>query len=350
MGIIAPNEESTYRRMHEVLKNLIPDFEIQEKAKLAYRINRLKKEKNAVILGHNYMEAALYHSVPDFTGDSLALCQQAATTDADIIVFCGVRFMAESAKILNPEKTVLLPAVKAGCSLAAAITADDVRALKKRFPGVPVVTYINSYADVKAETEVCCTSANAVKVIESLKTDTVIFLPDEFMAGNIAAELGWSTYFPQDDPEGTKQPANLKNTIISWHGSCEVHELFTPEDVTSVRKQFPDVAVLAHPECKPEVVRESDFVGSTKGIIDYVDANDAPEFLLLTECAMGDNIIAGHPDKNILRLCSHRCPHMAEITLEDTLDALENTRYEITVPEDIRLRALGSIERMLAIV
>ncbi len=349
MGIIAPTEEATYRQMHHILEHLIPDFEIREKARLAYRINRLKKEKNAVILGHNYMEAALYHSVPDFTGDSLGLCQMAAETDADVIVFCGVRFMAESAKILNPEKTVLLPATQAGCSLASSITAQQVRDLKKRFPGVPVVTYINTYADVKAETDICCTSSNAQRVIESLGTDTVIFLPDQYLAGNVAEQLGWKMYFPQDDADGSKQPADLKKTVIAWHGACEVHELFTPADVTSVRQQFPDVTVLAHPECKPDVVHEADFTGSTTAMIKYVEEHQAEEYLLLTECAMGDNIISEHPDKNILRLCSHRCPHMAEITLEDTLDSLENMRYEITVPEDIRVKALTSIERMLEI-
>ena len=349
MGIIAPTEQATYREMQKVLARLIPDFEIREKASLAYRINKLKKEKNAVILGHNYMEAALYHSVPDYTGDSLALCQRAAETDADIIVFCGVKFMAESAKILNPEKKVLLPSMRAGCSLAASITGDDVKALKARFPGVPVVTYVNTYAEVKAETDVCCTSANAARVIESLGTETVIFLPDEYLAGNIAHDMGWDIYFPQDDPNGADQPADLSRTVIAWHGRCEVHELFTPDDVTSVRQKFPEVAVLAHPECPPDVTAVSDFTGSTSKMIDWVKTHDAEEFLLLTECSMGDNIIAENPDKNILRLCSYRCPHMGEITLEDTLEALEKEQYEITVPEDVRTRAEVSIQRMLEI-
>jgi quinolinate synthase len=349
MGIMAASEEATYELMREKLKDVVPDVELRYKAKLAYQINELKKERNAVILGHNYMEAALFHSVPDFTGDSLILSRRAAETDADIIVFCGVKFMAETAKILNPDKTVLLPSMEAGCSLAASITSEDVRRLKRRFPGVPVVTYINTYADVKAETDICCTSSNAAKVIESFGTETVIFLPDEFLAKNIAREMGKRVVFPDEYLVGEVSAEGLRNTIIGWRGRCEVHELFTTEDIETVRKQFPDVLVLAHPECSPEVIAKTDFSGGTSAMIKYVQETDAPEYLLLTECSMGDNIIAENPDKGILRLCTHRCPYMSKITLEDTLAALQNNQYEIDVPERIRIRARTAVDRMLEI-
>jgi len=342
--------ESTYDMMREKLKGIVPEFEIKYKAELAFQINQLKKERNAVILGHNYMEAALFNSVPDYTGDSLQLSRLAAETDKDIIVFCGVRFMAETAKILSPDKTVLLPAKVAGCSLAASITAEDVRELKARYPGVPVVTYVNCYADVKAETDVCCTSSNATAVIESLDADTVIFLPDEYLAKNVARETGRKIILPVKDPRAVRddQP-NVEYTMIGWPGRCEVHEKFTVEDITNVRKQFPDVLVLAHPECSPEVVEASDFSGSTSAMIKKVQDSKAPRYLLLTECSMGDNIIAENPEKDMLRLCSVRCPHMNEITLEDTLEALQKTQYVIEVPEDIRVRAKRAVDRMLEI-
>jgi len=301
-----------------------------------------------VILGHNYMEPALYYSVPDFVGDSLELSRKAAQTDRDIIVFCGVRFMAETAKILNPTKKVLLPSKKAGCSLAASITAADVRALKEKFPGVPVVTYVNTYADVKAESDICCTSSNAVAVVESLGTDRVIFIPDEFLARNVARETGKRIIFPTLDP--TKQTdGELDYQMVGWPGHCEVHEKFTVEDIRNIRKQFPDVVILAHPECRPEVVEASDFSGGTTAMIRYVEKTRAPHYLLLTECAMGDNVAAANPDKDMLRLCSVRCPHMNEITLEDTLEALQKEQYVIEIDEDIRRRALRAVERMLKI-
>jgi len=340
--------EETYLEMRAKLRDIVPDFELRYKAELAYEINRLKKEKNAVILGHNYMEPALFHSIPDFTGDSLALSRKAAETDKDIIVFCGVRFMAETAKILSPQKTVLLPAEKAGCSLAESISAEDVRLLKKQFPGVPVVTYVNTYADVKAESDVCCTSGNAAAVVESLGTDTVIFLPDEYLAKNVARETGKHIIFPTHAPH-LELGTELDYQLIGWHGKCEVHEKFTLEDISAVRQQFPDVVILAHPECSPEVVDASDFAGSTAAMIKYVEQTAAPRYLLLTECAMGDNIAAANPDKEMLRLCSVRCPHMNEITLEDTLNALKHNRYVIEVPEDILVRAAQAVERMIAI-
>ena len=295
------------------------------------------------------MEPALYHSIPDYVGDSLYLSRQAARTDKDIIVFCGVKFMAETAKILNPTKTVLLPAAKAGCSLAESITAQDVRDLKKRFPGVPVVTYVNTYADVKAESDVCCTSGNAVAVVESFKTDTVIFLPDEYLAGNVARETGKHIIFPTTGVKNLEFDTSLDYQMVGWRGRCEVHEKFTVADIRAVREQFPDVVILAHPECSPEVVAASDFSGSTTAMIRYVEKTDAPHYLLLTECAMGDNIIAAQPEKPMLRLCSVRCPHMNQITLEDTLKSLQLIRYVIEVPEEIRVRALKAVERMIAI-
>ncbi len=338
--------ESTYIQMKEKLGNLIPDFEIRAKAEIAAEINRLKREKNAVILGHNYMEPALFYSVPDHVGDSLELSRTAAQTDKDIIVFCGVRFMAETAKILSPEKTVLLPAKKGGCSLAASITADDVRELKSRFPGVPVVTYINTYADVKAEVDICCTSSNASAVVESFGSDTVIFLPDEYLAQNVARETGKHIIFPT---RTAKTDSNVDYQLIGWHGRCEVHEKFTVEDIENARRQFPDVMVLAHPECPPDVVEASDYSGSTTAMVKFVKDSGSERFLVLTECSMGDNIAAENPDKEMVRMCSIRCPHMNEITMEETRDALLYTQYKIEIPEEIRLKAKKSVERMLAI-
>jgi quinolinate synthase len=342
--------EKIYSDLKTKLGKVVPDFKLKYKAELAFKINQLKKEKNAVILGHNYMEPALFQSVPDFKGDSLELSRKAAETDKDIIVFCGVKFMAETAKILSPDKTVLIPSPKAGCSLAESITAQDVRDLKRKYPGAPVVTYINTYADVKAETDVCCTSGNAANVIKSLEADTIIFLPDEYLAKNIAQETGKHIIFPTKRPKSKNGNRNgLDYQLIGWHGRCEVHDKFTPEDIENVRKQFPDVVVLAHPECSPEVVEASDFSGSTSAMIKYVKQTKAPRYLLLTECSMGDNIVAENPEKELVRLCSNTCPHMKEITLEDTLASLERNQYVVEVPEEIRLKALRSVERMLEI-
>jgi len=342
-------ESEMYLKMKTLLRNVVPDVELRIKADLAEQINQLKVEKNAVILGHNYMEPALFHSIPDYVGDSLFLARMAAKTDKDIIVFCGVEFMAETAKILNPTKTVLLPAAKAGCSLAESITAKDVRDLRRLFPGVPVVTYVNTYADVKAESDICCTSGNAVAVVESLQTDTIIFLPDEYLAANVANETGKHIIFPTLGTKGLEFDTSLDYQMVGWRGRCEVHEKFTVADIRSVREQFPDVVILSHPECSPEVVAASDFSGSTTAMIRHIEQSDAPHFLLLTECAMGDNIIAANPDKPMLRLCSVRCPHMNQITLEDTLKALQLIQYVIEVPEPIRVRALKAVERMIAI-
>ncbi len=381
--LAAPMAEITdarlmYEALARKLHNVALDVELRIKAEIAAQINRLKKERNAVILGHNYMEAALFHSIPDFVGDSLYLSRMAAQTDKDVIVFCGVEFMAETAKILSPDKTVLLPAEKAGCSLAASITAEDVRRLKEQFPGVPVVTYVNTYADVKAETDICCTSGNAVAVVNSLDSERVIFLPDEYLAKNVAEETGKKIIFPtaaggetksvdglDPAPVSLEPPAPFRRDqetglpiisleseefdLIGWHGRCEVHDKFTVDDIRRVRAEFPDAVILSHPECSPEVVAESDFTGSTSAMIRHVEETDAPRYLLLTECSMGDNIIGANPDKEMLRLCSVRCPHMGQITMEDTLAALEKMQYEITVPEEILARAARSVQRMVEI-
>jgi quinolinate synthase len=352
-----PEVQVMYEKMKSRLDKVVPDIELRIKAEIAVEINRLKAEKNAVILGHNYMEPALFYSIPDFTGDSLDLSRKAAQTDKNIIVFCGVRFMAETAKILNPSKTVLLPAERAGCSLAASITAEDVRALKARFPGVPVVSYVNTYADVKAESDICCTSSNAKAVVDSLKTDTVIFLPDEYLAKNVANETGKHIIFPMVSTpstggarvENTPADSQLDYQMIGWHGRCEVHEKFTVADIQAVRAQFPDVVVLSHPECSPEVVAASDFSGSTNAMIRYVRETKASRYLVLTECAMGDNIAAANPEKDMLRLCMVRCPHMNTITMEETRDALKYNRYVIDIPEEIRVKAHRAVQRMVEI-
>lgn len=341
-----------YEMLKSKLSRIVPDVELRYKAEIAVEINELKVQRNAVILGHNYMEPALFHSIPDFTGDSLDLSRKAAHTDKDVIVFCGVRFMAETAKILNPTKAVLLPAAKAGCSLAESITAADVRALKAKFPGVPVVTYVNTYADVKAESDICCTSSNAAAVVESLHAETVIFLPDEYLAKNVARETGKHIIFPSPltlQGGGAGGGGLLDVQLIGWRGRCEVHEKFTVKDIETVRAQFPDVVILAHPECSPAVTGAADFSGSTNAMIRYVQQSKAPHYLLLTECGMGDNVAAANPEKDMLRLCMVRCPHMNMITMEDTRDALKFNRYIIEVPEDIRVRAFRAVERMIKI-
>ena len=346
----APSREATLRLMLDKLKGVVPEAEIRLKADLAFEINRLKAERNAVILGHNYMEPALFHSVPDYVGDSLELSRMSMETDADVIVFCGVQFMAETAKILNPEKKVLIPSLKAGCSLAAAINSEHVRRLRELYPGAPVVSYVNTYAAVKAESDYCCTSGNAAAVVRHLLAEghtRIIFLPDEYLAHNTAKELGigFARVSSLDRPETIA----ADRAIIGWNARCEVHEKFTPEDVLAVRKQFPDAAVLAHPECSPEVIALSDRSGSTKQMIQFVQEIDAPQYLLLTECSMGDNIAAENPDKEMLRLCSFRCPHMNQITLEDTLAALQHLQYEVELDASVIERARTPIERMLSI-
>lgn len=348
---VVPTLEETKRRMRERLRGVIPDFEIDFKAGIAHEILELKHMRNAVILGHNYMEPALYHSVPDYTGDSLQLSAISSETDADIIVFCGVWFMGETAKILNPEKTVLVPSRQAGCSLAAGIEAADVLRLKNRFPGAPVVTYVNTYASVKAESDYCCTSGNANKVVKHLLQQghkRVIFLPDEYLAHNTANELGIRFVSADDDSAIAAAPAD-EPAVVGWHARCEVHELFTVQDVENIRRQYPDAVILAHPECKPEVIERVDISGSTKAMVDFVRSSDERRYALLTECTMGDNLVAEFPHREMVRACSLRCQHMNQITLEQTLESLQHTQYEVELDPEIIERARLPIDRMLAI-
>jgi quinolinate synthase len=341
--------EETRAAMRIRLHGVVPDFEIDLKAETAFKINQLKKERNAVILGHNYMEPALYHSVPDYVGDSLQLASISAQTEADIILFCGVWFMGETAKVLNPEKLVLVPSKEAGCSLAEGISAADIRGLRERFPGVPVVSYVNTYAEVKKESDYCCTSGNAEKVLTHLFDkghDHALFLPDEFLAKNTAASLGVA-YVDSGDPAAVAPPG--ERAVIGWNTRCEVHELFTVEDVQNIRRQYPDAVILAHPECSPEVIAAVDISGSTKAMVDYVEKVDAPRYALFTECSMGDNIAAQFPHRQMVRACSLRCKHMNLITLEDTLAALENDHYPVELSEELIQGARKAIDRMIRI-
>jgi quinolinate synthase len=308
------------------VKDLIPEVEWAVYAPLIVEIQRLKQERNAVILAHNYQTPQIFHGVADITGDSLALAKRASETDAEIIVVCGVHFMAETAKILNPQRTVLIPDLEAGCSLAESITADDVRALKAKHPGVPVVTYVNTSAEVKAETDVCCTSANAVEVVESLGTERVMFLPDEYLGKWVAA--------------------NTEVEVILWNGHCEVHEQFTVEDIADYRRQFPGVQVIAHPECDLDVLQSADMVGSTSGMIDWVEQNRPERVVMITECSMSDNVAAEFPDVEFVRPCTI-CPHMKKISLESIAACLENVQYPVEVSSEIGRRARRSVERML---
>lgn len=335
-------------RMQQSLAGLVPDIEILHKAELVSEIQALKREKGAVVLGHNYMEPALYHFVADHRGDSLELARIGARVKENLIVFCGVEFMAETAKILSPEKKVLIPSKKAGCSLASSIRAKDVRALKSLYPDAPVVTYVNTYADVKAESDICVTSSNAADIVRKLNADTVIFIPDEYLAGNVAKETGKTLIVPTLDAKKLGRSGGVTRVMVAWPGKCEVHEKFSVADIDDTRAQFPDVKVLAHPECKPEVVAAADVSGSTAKMIRYVKDHPGERFVLLTECSMGDNIIAETNNKNVLRLCHVRCPHMAQITLEQTRDALKYDRYEIDINPEISARARLALEKMLA--
>ncbi|MGC8738033.1 MAG: quinolinate synthase NadA [Candidatus Hydrogenedens sp.] len=348
-----PDTETTtvLERMRKRLKGILPEFEIELKSQYAQEIIQLKKEKNAVILGHNYMEPALYHSIPDYVGDSLQLSTIASKTEADIIVFCGVWFMGETAKILNPNKTVIVPSREAGCSLAEGINRDDLRQLKKKFPGVPVVSYVNTYADTKAESDYCCTSGNAGKVLSYVFKQghhAVIFVPDEYLARNTASELN-ADFFSPDEITMEEVKSHLAPIVIGWKARCEVHELFKPEDVDRVRQQYPGVKIIAHPECHPEVIRKSDFSGSTQGMVSYVKQHPKDKIALFTECSMGDNVQAEFPEMEIVRACTLRCKHMNLITLEQTLEALQKIQYQVEVPEDIIERAKLPIQRMIEI-
>ena len=310
------------------LAGLIPEAELMANESLLAEIEYLKAERNAVVLAHNYMTPDIYHAVADLKGDSLALARLAAETGADVIVMAGVHFMAETAKIINPDKTVLIPDLAAGCSLAEAITAADVRALRRRYPGVPVVTYVNTSAEVKAESDVCCTSSNAVEVVESLGTDRVIFLPDEYLGKYVASQT--------------------EVEIVLWQGHCMVHERFTAEELRGYRRDNEGIKIIAHPECPPDVLAEADFVGSTSGMINWVDSHRPPRVVMVTECSMSDNVAAGLPDVDFVRPCN-LCPHMKRITLANIRDALLYLRHEVTVQPEVTARARRAVERMLEI-
>jgi quinolinate synthase len=314
--------------LYDRVKTLIPPIEWPVFADDIEAILRLKRERDAVILAHNYMTPEIFHCVADITGDSLALAREAMTVDARVIVLAGVHFMAETAKLLNPAKTVLIPDRRAGCSLAESVTAADVRLMRQRHPGVPVVTYVNSSAAVKAESDICCTSGNALKVVESLGADTVIMLPDEYLAKNIAAKT--------------------KVRIIAWAGHCEVHERFTAAEVRALRADYPGVVVLAHPECPPDVVAEADYTGSTADMSFYVGREKPARVVLLTECSMADNVSVGHPGTEFVRPCN-LCPHMKRITLPNIRRALETMTQEVTIDPALAARARRSVERMLEV-
>ena len=312
-----------YRRV----ERHIPPFEWKILSDDIAAILRLKDERNAVVLAHNYQTPDIFHTVADIVGDSLALAREAERADADVIVLAGVHFMAETAKLLNPEKTVLIPDLEAGCSLAASITAADIRLMRERHPGVPIVTYVNTSAAVKAESDVCCTSSNAKKIIEGLGAPRVIMLPDEYLAKNTAAQT--------------------KVEIIAWSGHCEVHERFTLKDIRDLRESHPGIIVLAHPECPPEVIAECDFSGSTAAMAGYVGKERPARVVLLTECSMSDNVALQYPDLEFVRPCN-LCPHMKRITLPKIRHSLESMTHEVTVDPAIAERARRAVERMLA--
>lgn len=319
----------TIDQVKEKLEKSYMPHEIEQAIELIKEIRELKKQKNVVILGHNYMTPDVFYGISDFVGDSLGLAKQAAEVDAEIILFNGVHFMAETASILNPHKKVLIADLNAGCSLAESITAEDVRKLKKQYPNVPVVTYINCSAEVKAETDICCTSANALKIVESIDSDTIIFLPDVYLGKNI-------------------QKATNKKLILWDKGKCIVHEQYTKEDIEYYRKQFEDLLVIAHPECNTDVTEASDFIGSTSQMAEFIRKNPNKNVLLVTECSMADNLRSEFPDKNFIGTC-HTCPHMKKITLSKIRDALLYEQFEVKVPEDIAEKARKSILRMFEI-
>ncbi|CAN5771631.1 quinolinate synthase NadA [soil metagenome] len=326
--MVPATAETLTTKLYERVRGVIPEAEWVIHAPLVARIHELKKERNAVILAHNYQTPEIFHGVADIVGDSLALAREGARVEADVIVMAGVHFMAETAKILSPEKTVLIPDLRAGCSLADSITGADIRELRKRYPGVPVVTYVNTSADVKAESDICCTSSNAVEVVESLGVDRVICLPDQYLAKWVAT---------QTDVD-----------IIWWDGACEVHERFTGEEIRRYRESFPGAVILAHPECPPDVLAEADYVGSTAGMTNWVRERQPKQVVMITECSMSDNLAAENPAVDFVRPCN-LCPHMKRITLEGIVHALETMQYPVEVAPDIAARARVAVERMLAV-
>ena len=312
--------------LYERVKSVIPSVEWPFFAPFIKAINELKKEKNAVILAHNYQTPEIFHCIADVVGDSLQLAVEAAKAEGDMIVQCGVHFMAETSKLLNPEKTVLIPDMGAGCSLAESITAQDVRALREAYPGVPIVTYVNTSAAVKAESDVCCTSSNAVKIVNGMGSDRVLCIPDEYLAQNVAREA---------DVE-----------VIAWKGRCEVHELFTAEELQQYREDDPGLKIIAHPECKPDVLDEADFSGSTSAMIKWVTDNQPERVMMVTECSMSDNIAVENPQVNFVRPCN-LCHHMKQITLPKVLEAMVLNRTEIIVDPEIANKARAAVERMI---
>lgn len=322
------SEQRLSEQLYEKVRHSIPTVEWSVLSQDIDAIMALKKSRNAVILAHNYQTPEIFHCVADIVGDSLALAREATHIEADVIVLAGVHFMAETAKLLNPSKTVLSPDRGAGCSLADSITAEDVRLLRRSHPGVPIVTYVNTSADVKAESDICCTSGNAKAIVESLGVERVIMLPDEYLARNIAAET--------------------KVKVITWTGHCEVHERFSAEEVRQLRENHPGVVVLAHPECPPDVIAEADFAGSTAAMLSYVSTKRPPRLVLLTECSMSDNVAIQHPDLEFIRPCN-LCPHMKIITLGNIRRALETMQHQIIIDKSIAIRARLAVERMLAV-
>ena len=314
--------------IYKKISKVLPEIEWSVHAPYIHKINKLKKEKNAVILAHNYQTPEIYHGVADFSADSLSLAIEASKTSASIIVMAGVHFMAETAKLMNPHKKVLLPDMKAGCSLSSSITGKDVRLLKEKYPGVPVVSYVNTSADVKAETDICCTSANAVKIVKSLGVKKVIFLPDDYLAKYVAA---------QTDIE-----------IIAWKGTCVVHEKFNENEINQIRKDNPGIKIIAHPECPPDVINASDFAGSTSGMIKYVEDHQPKKVMMVTECSMSDNVKIDNPNVEFIRPCN-LCPYMKKITLPKILDCLENETGEIIMAPETIEKARIPVERMTAI-
>ena len=315
-------------QLYEKVRKFIPEVEWAVHEPLVEKINQLKKEKNAVILAHSYMTPEIYHCVADIVGDSLKLAKESQKAEADIIIMCGVHFMAETAKILNPNKKVLIPDMSAGCSLAESITGEDVRLLKQKYPGVPVVSYVNTSADVKAETDICCTSSNAVEIVESLGVDKVIFLPDEYLGKNVAAQT--------------------KVKIITFHGTCIVHERFTPEEIREYRKNYPGIVVLAHPECPPEVVAEADYTGSTSKMSNYVRDRKPKKVLMVTECSMSDNVAIENPEVEMIKPCN-LCPYMKKITLQGIYNSLTKGTEEVKLTEAVMNKARLSIKRMIEV-
>jgi len=319
-----PNATEIRRRLAGVLSAPEIDLAMPQ----IERINQLKKEKNAVILVHYYQIPAIYHGIADVVGDSLGLSQAATQVDADTIVFCGVHFMAETAKLLNPQKTVLIPDPTAGCSLSESITPEDVRALKAKHPGVPVVCYVNTQADIKAESDICCTSGNAAKVVNSLSGNEFIFIPDEFLGQNVARETG--------------------KIVYTHPGRCMVHEQFTVDDIKAYRAQFPGIAVIAHPECSPDVIQAADYSGSTHGMEEYLRKHPTGQVMMITECSMAANVKEQFPKLEFKMPCTI-CPHMKKITLENVISALEKNQHIVDIPESVAVPARRAVERMMQI-